>query len=418
MIKNAGLWMKNVGNKKGLKFVTIAKKIFYTIFALSIVLTGCASRSPQPEKLAVKPMSFEAAARALTRNLLAQLRANQQSQSSISDVTMAVEPMIDANTAEVTKASRQIENIILDETHAQFPKIKLLPLNPVSVETAKYMLTGMIKLESKGGSNGAALYRIGYSIIDLKSNLVMASAETQVVDSAMDITPVDSSHDAPMYTNDKRTDGRLKTVKTAPGELADKDYMDGLTTAALLDEGDRFYDSNNYEKALSYYKTASLRPDGQVMRTYSTLYQAYRKINKNDEAEVAFGRLISLGYSSNNMNIKLMFSVAGTQFIADPDLRAQYTVWLRQLAKLFAKNDGCTSIIGHSSRSGSETFNESLSMQRAQYVQKLMQKDFPKIMDRSIAIGRGWKENIVGIGSDDMRDAIDRRVEFKMSSCR
>ena len=113
-----------------------------------------------------------------------------------------------------------------------------------------------------------------------------------------------------------------------------------------------------------------------------------------------------------------MFSVGNTQFTADPDLRSQYTIWLCQIARLFAKADSCLSIIGHSSRSGNETFNESLSLQRAQYVQKLMQNDFPKTMERSTAIGRGWKKNIVGIGSDDMRDAIDRRVEFRITQCR
>lgn len=363
-------------------------------------------------------MDFEAAARALTRNLLDQLMANQPSLVSASEITMAVEPMIDANTAEVTMASRWIESLFTDETRKQFPKIHLLPLNPQSAETAQYMLTGILKLESKSSTKTVALYRVAYSIIDLKTNRVMASAEARVTDPKMDITPINAFKEAPMYTKDKRADGLIKTVETAPGELADKDYMDGLTTAALLGEGDRMYDDNNYEKALSYYKEASLRADGQVMRTYAALYQTYRKLNKNDDAEVAFGRLIALGYSTNNMNIKIMFSVAGTQFIADQDLRKQYTVWLRQIAKLFAKADSCLSVIGHSSRSGSETYNETLSLQRAQYVQKLMQKDFPNIMGRSTAIGRGWKENIVGVGSDDMRDAIDRRVEFRITPCR
>ncbi|MGA8146617.1 MAG: OmpA family protein [Gallionellaceae bacterium] len=101
-----------------------------------------------------------------------------------------------------------------------------------------------------------------------------------------------------------------------------------------------------------------------------------------------------------------------------PDGIVFNTIWLRQIAKLFANADSCFDIVGHSSRSGDETFNELLSLQRAQYIQKLMQKDSPNIMERSKAIGRGWKENIVGIGSDDMRDAIDRRVEFRITPCR
>ena len=31
--------------------------------------------------------------------------------------------------------------------------------------------------------------------------------------------------------------------------------------------------------------------------------------------------------------------------------------------------------------------------------------------------GKGWDETIVGSGTDDLRDALDRRVEFKVLNC-
>lgn len=392
----------------------VAKR-FRVFVVFSALMAGCASPPPKPP---AEPTNFETAVRVLTRNLLAQLKDSQSILASLDEAIMAVEPMIDANTAEVTMASRRAEEIIFDETRKQLPKIKLLPLTPNSAESAKYILTSMIKPEPKGSTEGRVLYRIRSAIIDLKTNRVAANAEALVIDPKLDVTPVSAFKDNPMYTKDKRAESLVKTVETAQGQLADKGYMEGLTTAALMADGDRMYDGNNYEKALSYYKEASMRADGQVMRTYAAMYQAYRKLNKMEDAEIAFGRLVALGYSTNNMNIKLLFSVGNTQFIADPELRSQYTIWLRQIGKFFSKADSCLSIIGHSSRTGNETFNESLSLQRAQYVQSLLQKHFPNVMARSAAIGRGWKENVVGTGSDDIQDAIDRRVEFRITPCR
>lgn len=395
--------------------MSIAANRCWMIVVLSAVMAACASAPP---KLSAKPMDFETAIRALTGNLLVQLNNHLPILASSGEIAVAVEPMIDANTAEVTMASRRIDEIILDETRRQFPTIKLQPLDSKSIETARYILTGMIKPEPGGNAEGAALYYIRSAIIDLKTHRVVANADVRVIDPKLDATPISAFQDNPMYTKDKRVDSLANIVGTEPGQLADKGYMDGLTTAALMADGDRMYDEKSYEKALSYYREASLRADGQAMRTYAAMYQAYRKLNRMDDAEIAFGRMVALGYSTNNMNIKLLFGVASTQFIADQDMRSQYAIWLRQIARFFARADSCLNIVGHSSRTGSEAFNESLSLQRAQYVQSLMQKEFPNIMVRSKAIGRGWKENIAGLGSDDIRDAVDRRVEFRAMPCR
>jgi outer membrane protein OmpA-like peptidoglycan-associated protein len=364
-------------------------------------------------------MKFEPAVRALAASLMTQLKANQSSsQAALSEVNMAVEPIVNADTAEVVEASRRIQEIISEETRKQNPKIRMVPTSPDILIKAPFILVGIIKLEAQARAKGPAPYNVGAAIIDLKTNKVLASATVQVSDNRLDVTPTKSFQDNPMYTKDRRTDGLIKTVGAGAGGMADTEYMSGLVTSSILSQGDREYDKNNYEKALNYYKEASLRPDGQTMRTFAALYQAYRQLNKLDQAEAAFGRLIALAYAAKDINVKLMFSVGKTEFVTDSEMRSHYNIWLRQIARLFAKEEGCLEIVGHTSRTGSESYNESLSLKRAQYVQSLMQKDFPGIMKRSTAIGRGFKENIIGTGSDNVRDAIDRRVEFKIAKCR
>jgi hypothetical protein len=41
----------------------------------------------------------------------------------------------------------------------------------------------------------------------------------------------------------------------------------------------------------------------------------------------------------------------------------------------------------------------------------------PVIAQNTTAVGRGFEQNIVGSGTDDLRDSIDRRVEFKVMDC-
>ena len=74
-------------------------------------------------------------------------------------------------------------------------------------------------------------------------------------------------------------------------------------------------------------------------------------------------------------------------------------------------------VVGHTSRTGSAAANERLSRQRAEVVQKMLEKDNRALSSKLSAAGAGSKEALVGLGTDDMRDAIDRRVEFRVVDC-
>jgi outer membrane protein OmpA-like peptidoglycan-associated protein len=74
-------------------------------------------------------------------------------------------------------------------------------------------------------------------------------------------------------------------------------------------------------------------------------------------------------------------------------------------------------VVGHTSRTGSARANETLSRQRAELVQKLLEQNTRALSARLSASGVGSKEALVGLGTDDLRDALDRRVEFRVIDC-
>ena len=74
-------------------------------------------------------------------------------------------------------------------------------------------------------------------------------------------------------------------------------------------------------------------------------------------------------------------------------------------------------VVGHTSRSGSEELNDALSLRRAAYVKQRLASEATELGGKTKAVGKGFRENIVGSGSDNTVDALDRRVEFKIVSC-
>jgi outer membrane protein OmpA-like peptidoglycan-associated protein len=92
-------------------------------------------------------------------------------------------------------------------------------------------------------------------------------------------------------------------------------------------------------------------------------------------------------------------------------------MWLRLVAREVAASGTCLTIVGHTSKTGNEQYNDRLSLQRAVAVQKRLESQAPETTGRLQSVGMGFRENLVGSGSDDLRDALDRRVEFKVRNC-
>ena len=83
-----------------------------------------------------------------------------------------------------------------------------------------------------------------------------------------------------------------------------------------------------------------------------------------------------------------------------------------------AARDSCLRVIGHTSRTGDAAANEVLSQKRAAVIKASLERQNRKLAPRLAADGVGSREVIVGLGTDDLRDALDRRVEFRTVDCR
>lgn len=388
------------------------RSFLYCLICLAVLLGGCATPPPPP---AVKaPMELEPAVKALAADLFGQVRSSQNFMARMGKKAFVVDPFIDAYTAEVNETSRQIEQILLKEVRGAFPEFPIEAMSGKNIGTSQYVVNGTIRLDKASGSG---FYRVSSSIVDLKTGMIIANSEVWLSKEKLNFEPIASYKESPMYLKDKRVEGYIATTLSRAGEFADKGYFETLPTAAVLAEADKSFDAGDFARALTLYQLAESRPDGKTMKTYSALYQSYRKQGQNAEAEDAFANLVDVGLQNSNLSTRFLFAVKSTDFVADPALRSQYNLWLRQIAKRVAAAGVCLNIVGHSSRSGNERYNEQLSLQRALSVQKLIQKDFAQATQKTKALGRGFRENVIGSGSDDAQDAIDRRVEFRVVEC-
>ncbi len=378
--------------------------------AMVFLLAGCAKQTLAPPPISDGPLPLDLAVRSLARDLLDPIvrdRGNSREMARI-----VIEPFFDRDGGEVPAVSRIIERGFMDAA-ARYPTLSLARLSSKTVDGADYLITGTIGLDAridKGDGDPDPTYRVTARVTGLGENPLESQSEVWVAGRDIDYTPTPFYRDNPIFF-------RPATSQTAPAEGRPAD-IEALITRALITEGESAFDAGDHRLALGLFQRAVSRPGGETLRSLAGIYMASWKLGRKEAAETAFGRIVALSVKRHGtLTVKFLFAVNSDEFIRDSDLRHQYRLWLRRIGAYFHQTGGCLQVVGHSSRSGTETWNETLSRNRARRVQKLLKPSFPDVMSRSVAIGRGYQDNIIGIGTDDERDALDRRVEIVPVPC-
>ena len=393
----------------------ISKKItlYITCSLLIILLASC--QSIPPVKEAHTYLEFNEAIRQLSNDLMTKLP-----QSFSRDVaTIILNPFIDIDSGQILQVSRDIERRFSDEIRKYFKQFNISRIALANLSNAQYVLNGFIKYEASKTHNKKKYYQISASIVDLTTRIIVAKATVLTVSEKLNYQPIPSYEDNPLYNFKSAT---LKLIldiyKGKIGTKISENYYKFITTKALLVDAQTAYDKNNYQQAHNFYTQALQMPSGKIMETYGGLYMTNFKLGNLKEAAKNFYNMIRISVQNGSFPVKLLFQTDSTDFLEVKELRQQYMLWLKQISLYMKTHPSlCIDIIGHTSKYGLDQFNQRLSERRANMIQQKMRKYFPKITKTSTTTGMGSQQTIVGTVPDNIDNAIDRRVEFRIVKC-
>ncbi len=324
--------------------------------------------------------------------------------------SVVLDPTLDAGSGQQTAATQQLDLAMAERMTRNFEQIEVLPFRAANLSKAQYLLTGTLAREQ-----GA--YRLNLALVDLKSGASVAQSSALARQDGVDMSPLAYYRDSPVLVKDKIIDGYVRTSATPPGQQADATYLERIATATVVNEATVLYNAERYQEALGQYRSALATPAGDQIRVLNGIYLSTVKLGQMPEAEQAFGRVVAFGIAYDQLGVKLLFNPGGTEFWSDPKVSGAYAMWLRQIARESASAKSCMDIVGHTSKTGSEAFNDALSLKRAAYIKQRLGIESAEVANRTRVQGMGFRQNIVGSGSDDVVDALDRRVEFRIVQC-
>jgi len=338
-------------------------------------------------------------------------------ESKLAKRGVVLDPMLDAATGQQTAATALLEARVTERLTTKFDQFEILPFQSANLGRALYLLTGtMTRVDGTAAGHKRAL-QINLALTELKSGTVVAQATALARDEGLDHTPLPYYRDSPVLVKDKVIEGYARTSTTPPGQRGDAFYLDRIASATLINEATTLYNQERYVEALGQYRSALATPTGEQLRVLNGIYLTTAKLGRSAEAEQAFGRVVALGIAYNELGVKFLFNPGSTDFWSDSRVSGAYAMWLRQIAKESTAARVCMNVVGHTSKTGSEQSNDALSLQRANSIRQRLTTEASVLGPRTKTVGMGFRQNIVGSGTDNAVDALDRRVEFKIVPC-
>jgi outer membrane protein OmpA-like peptidoglycan-associated protein len=386
------------------------------LLPLTQLLSGCATKPVASSN--TNELPFDQAVVVATDALVKQTQTLPgflaKMEAKVVKKALLVDPMIDASSGQQTGITRQLEQFVTTRLRENYAQLEILPFQTANLPKAQYLLTGTTSRVQTDKPTRA--FDINLAITDLKTGKVVAQSSARSLDQGLDATPTAYYRDSPVLVRDKVVDGYVATSQTPPGKPADPAYLEFINAAPVVNDATNAYNDERYQESLTLYSSVSGPPAEQI-RVLNGIYLTNWKLGKTAEAEAAFGKIVGLGLANRSLGVKFLFNPGTTDFWSDTKVSGPYTFWLRQIARQAAAAKACLSVVGHTSKTGSEAINDRLSLQRANYIKDRLGKEAADLAARLKANGVGFRENIVGTGTDDVRDALDRRVEFKVTEC-
>ena len=333
---------------------------------------------------------------------------------------LIIDPLIDASTGQQTTGTVQMGQQLTALIKARAPQWNVRQLSRASLSNQPLLLIGTLTaINTKNAKDeNADAFRVCLVLIDLRTGKLIAKRVDRATVATVNAEPTPFFRDSPTWALDKTAVAYIKSCQgSSPGDTIDPGYLLRLPAAALINEAQAAFAENRPADAYRLFHEVQPIADPDDLRVLNGLYLASWRTGKKKEAAETFGKIVGVGLDAKKLPIKIFFNPGTTTLLQSADLQAQYAVWLREVALQVGVRETCMKVVGHTSRTGDAAANEVLSQKRASIIKQSLEKQNKKLGNRIASDGSGSRETIVGLGTDDLRDALDRRVEFRTVDC-
>lgn len=400
-----------IGSEMGL--LSIALKIWLSVIVTValFLMTGCGQTPIATNPAVSRHQNVRVAARVAALEMAKQIRS-----AGWIDGAVWVAPAINKKSGELTASGRELQVLLALDLKAALSNTVVHSLGGSDNVSWAWVMSPEVEFENPiDGNLDGSWFKIRMAAVNHQGK-VLPGVLLRVNAHQFDATPSRFFRDAPIYLTGQFHDKRSRLTSVGASGLNPEQRNLFIAIEALNQQGILDFEEGRSQQALQSF-TKALQLDPENLAALFGSYQVWRELNNSVQYEVAFAQMLAAAIRQENISFRFLFQVRAAEFRDDVELSKDYSFWLIQLARQLHSSGRCLLIQGHASNSGTLEYNHKLSKARAQQVAKQMIKFVPELKNKIAFEGRSFLDNVVGSGTDDAKDAIDRRVDFKLRHC-
>ena len=144
--------------------------------AVLLALPGCSHR---PKLNRAFP--FEKAVKLVADDLFIQVKKQRGILDKLSEANFVIDPIIDADTGEVTKTSARIKDLFEVEARQRFKNFGIAEMTSENLSKAPYVISGILR-QGHYRSDSEKMMRLWISIVETKSGRIVAHSTAWISD--------------------------------------------------------------------------------------------------------------------------------------------------------------------------------------------------------------------------------------------
>jgi hypothetical protein len=326
---------------------------------------------------------------------------------------------------------------VADLMRKKRPDLLLSAMNTETFQRLAWVLVGtMTPINSQGSLLGPKdAYRICLGVLDLRSAKLLGRGMAFARTEGVDATPLPFYQDSPLWLRDAGSESLIQSCEgTKVGEAVAQVYLQGVEASMLVAQGITTYQAGRYSEARDYFRDALKITSAEPLRALNGVYLTALRSKDLYGADIALSRLIDFGLLRRRFAIQFGFNPGRISWSTEPSTAGLYTSWLDRLAQNIERSGACMEVVGNASRGegdnvavagasaagslrGAALAEARLSQLRSQAIRTQLLALQPSLKTRLTARGVGARQTIVGLATNDPRDALDRRVVLTAELC-